>query len=97
MNITRLPFSAFPMLSKFDIAYAEQTNIFKEFYAYPVDIQAFKKVIEDKSKSEIDRKLLVSVLKKQYATFDREGVDIKKIENLLDTKTFTVTTAHQPS
>ena len=97
MNINILPFSAFPMLSKFDIAYAEQTNIFEEFYAYPVDIQAFKKVIEDKSKSKIDRKLLVSVLKKQYATFDREGVDIKKIESLLDTKTFTVTTAHQPS
>ncbi len=97
MDITRLPFSAFPMISKFDIAYSEHTNLFEKYYAYPVDIQSFEKVIADKSKVEINRELLVSVLKKQYTAFDTEGVDIKKIKSLLDAQTFTVTTAHQPS
>ncbi len=97
MDISRLPFSAFPMLSKFDIAYSDNTHLFEKYYAYPVDIQSFEKVIADKSKVEINRELLVSVLKKQYSSFDTEGVATCKIDSLLDKKTFTVTTAHQPS
>ncbi len=97
MDITRLPFSAFPMLSKFDIAYSEHTHLFEKYYAYPVDIQSFEKIIADKSEGEMNRALLVSVLKKQYSAFDTEGGDIKKIESLLNSQTFTVTTAHQPS
>ncbi|MBL7816958.1 MAG: bacillithiol biosynthesis cysteine-adding enzyme BshC [Saprospiraceae bacterium] len=97
MDISRLPFSVFPMLSKFDRAYAEQTTTFEKFYKYSVDFQSFKQAIADKSKENIDRALLVSVLKKQYSTFDTEGVGAEQIEKLLDPQTFTVTTAHQPS
>lgn len=107
MTIFRLPFSAFPMLSKFDRAYTEQTAIFEQFYNYSPDIQSFEKVITDKSKSGIDRNLLVSVLKKQYSelhtvevrntdSFGKGGI-LDSIDSLLDEKTFTVTTAHQPS
>ena len=97
MNISRLPFSAFPMLSKFDRAYTEQTTIFEQFYNYSPDIQSFEQVIADKSKEGIDRDLLVSVLKKQYLQLHTEGGELNKIDSLLDAKTFTVTTAHQPS
>lgn len=100
MNISRLPFSAFPMLSKFDRAYTEQTAIFENFYNYSPDFQSFEKVISDKSKADIDRNLLVSVLEKQYAGLtihaEKERI-LEKIKLLLDEKTFTVTTAHQPS
>ena len=97
MIISRLPFSTFPMLSKFDRAYAEETAIFEEFYKYTVDIQFFEKIISDKSQSDIDRNLLVSVLKKQYKGLNTEGVILTNIDALLDRNTFTVTTAHQPS
>ena len=97
MNFSRLPFSAFPMLSKFDIAYAEHTNVFEKLYNYPVDIQSFKTIIEDKAKDQTDRSLLVSVLKKQYAALHTEGGELPELDVLLRPKTFTVTTAHQPS
>ena len=97
MIISRLPFSTFLMLSKFDRAYAEDTAIFEKFYKYTVDIQSFEKIISDKSQSDIDRNLLVLVLKKQYKGLDTEGGILTKIDTLLDTNTFTVTTAHQPS
>ncbi len=85
------------MLSKFDRAYSDETNIFEKFYNYPVDIQSFAQVIADKSMSNTNRSLLVSVLKKQYSAFCTEWVVLEKIEALKDAKTFTVTTAHQPS
>ncbi len=104
MNISRLPFSAFPMLSKFDRTYTEETAIFQKFYSYSPDIQSFETAIAEKSTADIDRALLVSVLKKQYIAMNilakhenTEGAIFSKIETLLDTKTFTVTTAHQPS
>ena len=97
MNITRLPFSELPMLAKTDRIYAEQNPILRNFYKYNVDLQAFAKVIADKSKETIDREMLVSTLKRQYATLDSEAILLEKIISLGDEKTFTVTTAHQPS
>ena len=97
MNITRLPFSELPMLAKTDCIYAEQNPILRKFYKYNVDLQAFAKVIADKSKEIIDRETLVSTLKKQYAALDSEAIVLEKIISLGDEKTFTVTTAHQPS
>lgn len=97
MDITRLPFSDFPMLSKFDRTYSEQSDFFEKFYTYSVDIQSFGNIIADKSKQETNRSLLVSVLRKQYLNFSTEGGVLDKIDSLRDSKTFTVTTAHQPS
>jgi bacillithiol synthase len=101
MNITRLPFSALPMLAKTDRIYAEQNPILKNFYKYDVDLQSFAQVIADKSKEPIDRETLVSTLTRQYFHLDtvdggKEGI-LEKIALLADKKTFTVTTAHQPS
>ena len=97
MNITRLPFSELPMLAKTDRIYAEQNPILKNFYKYNVDLQVFAHVIADKSKETIDRETLVSTLKRQYAALDSEAIVLEKIISLGDAKTFTVTTAHQPS
>jgi bacillithiol synthase len=100
MTITRIPFSSFPMLAKTDRVYAEQNLILKKFYTYDVDLQSFAQVVADKSTSNIDRSTLVSVLKKQYAALtlqNTEGGVLAQIDSLGDAKTFTVTTAHQPS
>jgi bacillithiol synthase len=107
MKITRTPFAQFPMLAKMDLAYSQLDASLAPFYAYKPKIESFKQVISDKSKDKIDRETLVSTLKKQYFGLntvdegnpenDGKGVVTKEIIKLLDEKTFTVTTAHQPS
>ena len=97
MNITQLPFSDLPMLAKTDRIYAEQNPILRNFYKYDVDLQSFAHVIADKSKEAIDRKTLVETLKRQYAALETDAKVSEKIVALADSKTFTVTTAHQPS
>ena len=92
MEITHIPFSKLPMLAKMDRAYAEQDPALKSFQKYPFDIASFHDAIHDKAKTPIDRQTLVATLKRQY-----KGVSNNQIESLLSEKTFTVTTAHQPS
>jgi bacillithiol biosynthesis cysteine-adding enzyme BshC len=68
----------------------------KAFYKYTPNLNSFKDVIEDKSRENIDRKTLVSVLKSQYAKLKNIDIPVtNNIELLLDTNTFTVTTGHQ--
>jgi bacillithiol synthase len=97
MKITHTPFAHFPMLAKMDLAYAQLDASLSPFYVYKPKIESFKQVILDKSKEKIDRKTLVSTLKRQYKSFNTEGVASQNILSLLEEKTFTVTTAHQPS
>ncbi len=105
MEITRIPFSHLPMLAKMDKAYSAQESILRKFYKYPVDIQSFRQVIEDKSKEFINRQILVSALKKQYAHLQNDRfqpnsatkIAETNIDKLISANTFTVTTAHQPS
>jgi bacillithiol synthase len=97
MKITLTPFSQFPMLAKMDLAYAQLDSSLKPFYKYEPKIESFKQVILDKSQSKIDRKTLVSVLNRQYTSFNTGRAAAQNIASLLDEKTFTLTTAHQPS
>ena len=95
--IKNIPFQLIPQLSKTDLAYATADPILKPFFTYNVDIQSFAKVISDKKKQNINRELLVNVLKKQYSAFDFSEITAKNIELLGSENTFTVTTAHQPN
>jgi bacillithiol synthase len=97
MNISNIPFSELPMLAKMDKAYAEQAPALRPFYKYPTTLASFQDVINDKSKENINREMLVSTFKKQYSAFDTESVANSQIEKLSQSNTFTVTTAHQPS
>src|SRR5690348_11744184 len=79
--------------------YINQKGAIQSFYKYPFTLESFKQVIEDKQKQDIDRNLLVKILKEQYAEYS--GADFEKtktnIELLNSDKTFAVTTAHQPN
>lgn len=99
MNISNIPFSELPMLAKMDRAYSELNPSLRPFYKYEPTLESFQDVINDKSKENINREVLVSTLKKQYKAFDTEGVASPQpqIEKLLNKNTFTVVTAHQPS
>jgi len=63
---------------------------------YPFEFSAFKNVIADKAKDKTDRKLLVEVLRSQYADIPTTELVSKNIESLLLENTYTVVAAHQP-
>ena len=62
-----------------------------KFYNQYPDIQGFKTAIESRNFSEIKRKTLVDVLKKQYQNLENKP----DFDILLESNTFTVTTGHQ--
>ncbi|PHN07485.1 bacillithiol biosynthesis cysteine-adding enzyme BshC [Flavilitoribacter nigricans] len=97
MTIQRIPFQEVPQLSSKDTAYATAKPELRPFFKYPVSIESFAQVIADKKQAEIDRELLVSVLKKQYEKLDPSPQVLEQIDRLSDPQTFTIVTAHQPS
>ena len=80
--------------SKLIVDYVNGEQALRKFYAYSPALSSFKQVIEDKSKEEINRKLLVEVLTEQY---ERIGITDYKLQitNLQSENTYTVCTGHQ--
>ena len=97
MEIKRVPFQNVPQFSMKDVAYATKNPALKPFYKYDVDIEAFAKIMEDKGKEDINREVLVEVLKEQYSDIPHTQKVQENITALLQNNTFTITTAHQPS
>lgn len=97
MEVIKLPFSKIPQLSKSDVAYVDENPLLEPFYKYQVRIENFENVIRSKQKEDFDRKMLVEVLKEQYAVFEGSKKVNENIELLANENTFTVVTAHQPS
>lgn len=96
MEVTRLPFDQIQQLAQKDIAYATGHQALRPFYKYDVDLASFQKVIEDKKQDPTNREVLVKVLQEQYAGLPVSERVQDNITALLDSNTFTVTTAHQP-
>jgi bacillithiol biosynthesis cysteine-adding enzyme BshC len=97
MTIHRIPFAQIPQLSARDIAYATAQPELQPFYKYPVSVERFAQVIDDKKKDDTDRVLLTQVLREQYKNLEPSEAVLKQIDKLEDPNTFTVVTAHQPS
>ncbi len=97
MEILHIPFEDVPQLSARDKAYYREDPTLRPFYKYPVNLAAFKNVIADKEKEDINRAVIVEVLKEQYSRLDTTGKVGENIEKLAAKNTFTVITAHQPS
>ncbi len=97
MEVTKIAFAKLPQFSKKDRAYAARDERLRPFYKYSPQLESFAQAIEDKAKDPINRSLLVEVLKDQYASLEMGAALSHNIELLLDNRTFTLTTAHQPS
>ena len=97
LKATRFPFDQVPQFSQRDIAYTLEDQRLASFYKYPVNLQSFEQVIQNKQNQDIDRDLLVEVLKDQYQHFSLSEETQHNIEALAQKQTFTVITAHQPS
>lgn len=91
-----IPFSQIRQLSKTDKNYVTASDDLREFYKYPVHINSFKQVIEDKQRQGVDRELLYRVFHSQYALLEPAAYINSQINALKNENTFTVTTAHQP-
>jgi len=97
MLVKRIAFNQVPQFSSKDIAYATGQAQLRPFYKYLPELESFREVIQDKKKDPVNRKALVEALNEQYNKLNTSKLVRKNIQSLLDERTFTVTTAHQPA
>ncbi len=83
--------------SKMVTDYITAEKKLQPFYKHAVSIEGIKASIEERKKFTTDRKLLVSVLQKQYASIETSKEVAGNINLLLSQNTFTICTAHQPN
>ncbi len=79
------------------IDYINSAAELKPFYKHTVSIEGIKASIIERKNFNTDRKLLVSVLQKQYASVEASIEVAKNIDLLKQENTFTICTAHQPN
>ena len=92
---TRLPYRQTHAFSKTVLDYIDQAAALRPFYAYPPSVTGIQQAIEERKKFPVNRDILVTELKKQYAGVEAGDKVRSAIESLLSPDTFTVTTAHQ--
>lgn len=90
-----ITFEETKQFSKLFLDYVNGDPKLRSFYSYMPEINSFKKAIEDKSKENTNRKLLVEVLNSQYSKISVNPSVKNNINLLLDKNTFTVCTGHQ--
>jgi len=95
-----IPYSDTGAFSKLVIDYQNQDEKLKLFINDFPSVEAIKNQIKRKEKQAVDREALVEVLTEQYThqgiRLDKTPVG-EKIAQLLNKKTFTICTAHQPN
>ena len=77
--------------------YISGEELLAPFYKHPASVAGIKAAIDARKKYPTNRKLLVEVLTKQYASIAASDKVKANIDKLLLENTFTITTAHQPN
>lgn len=83
--------------SKLATDYVEANPFLKQFVAYEPNRQGILESIKNRGDIEVDRNLLLRVLKDQYNGFTIHEKISKNIDLLQQSNTFTICTAHQPN
>ena len=110
-NATQIPYRETGLFTSLVNDYIELKGEAQTFVKYAPNLEGFKKAIEQRASFPTNRKVLVSVLQKQYETLAQktqsnqasaESKEAFKAVNanvnlLLEENTFTITTAHQPN
>ncbi len=96
MAIHKIGFADVPQLSDRDKAYQSENNPFESLIKYKPELASFAQALEDRKQYQVDRKLLVGVLKEQYKDLPDNALSLRNINLLESENTFTVITAHQP-
>lgn len=77
--------------------YVSGAGSLKTFYEHPPTWNGLNASVENRKQHDVDRALLVDVLREQYQGMLPEAAVNQNIEALLSPDTFTVCTAHQPN
>jgi bacillithiol synthase len=93
----KITYATTKSFSKLVLDYVAGDAALQSFYNFSPNNNGFAKAIEERKHFPVNRKLLVEVLKKQYAAIGNEEKVTANIELLLNNDTFTITTAHQPN
>ncbi|MEK7254963.1 MAG: bacillithiol biosynthesis BshC, partial [Bacteroidota bacterium] len=91
MQIIKLPYDQVPIAGK-DLAYINEAPALQPFFKYPVRLESFRQIIEDKKRENIDRSVLVEVIKSQYWSLRLapSPAEQRASELLAEENTFTV-------
>lgn len=92
---SKIPLIETGQFSKLFLDYIKGDTVLRKLYAYEPKIEGFQQVIDDKSKENTNRSLLVTVMREQYSTVEDCDLQKTNIELLLNKNTFTVCTGHQ--
>ena len=95
MKTFKIPYQDTQKFSKLVIDYLNEDEQLKPFVNHFPSLDNFEKQIIEKQNHPINRKVLVEVLKQQNTNLNLSAKSEKNIENLLNKKTFTITTGHQ--
>ena len=95
-NIKSIPFSETHLFSKLILDYISNDKKVKPFSNYDLSIDSIEQIIQDKKKENIDRKVLVETINKQYyKNCDASEKTQQNIQSLENYNTFCIVTAHQ--
>lgn len=99
MNCTSInaSFTETESFSNIALDYISSASVLQPFYKHSQDINGIKNATEARKNFTTNRKLLVDVLKQQYALLETTQAVQANIDVLLQENTFTVVTAHQPN
>lgn len=96
MAIQFIPYSATGHFSGLITDYLTENINIRPFYKFACNSGSFSEAIEQRKTSPVNRKILTSVLQKQYGSLLKDGdIVLKNIISLQKENTFTVTTGHQ--
>ena len=95
METQNILFKSTGYFSNLILDYISSNNKVKEFYQYPISADAIPTIIADKQQEKIDRNLLVTTIKNQYASIAISDSVSHNINQLKEENTFCVVTAHQ--
>jgi len=92
---TRLPYRQTRAFSKIAVDYIDQAVELKPFFSHAPSLHGIQKAIAARKQFPTNRELLVQTLQKQYKGIATGEKLANNITALLDSNTFTITTAHQ--
>jgi bacillithiol biosynthesis cysteine-adding enzyme BshC len=94
--VSQFPLTSIPGFSRLVADYLKAKPALRHLYNYDLNLDSFAQIMSDKPKEVIDRKLLVSVLNKQYESVNVTAATRRNIDSLAQSNTYTITAAHQP-
>ncbi len=94
---TSITFEQTGHFSRIVTDYIGQSPLLMPFYHHPPTLEGLHQSMEARKGFPVNRQLLVNELRKQYKDMPIAAEAERNISSLLDERTFTVVTAHQPN